>query len=78
MRHSIIIWLTKVKRFCVRRGPISSFLLCEVLEEYSIYSSYLEHRYGSSCIVFDGYENVLLTKDHEHGRRQVGNISADV
>ena len=26
----------------------------------------------------DGYRNGLLTKDHEHGRRQVGNISADV
>ena len=47
----------------------------QVLEQYS---SYLEHRYGLSCIVFDGYENGLSTKDHEHGRRQVGKISADV
>ena len=28
--------------------------------------------------MFDGYENGLSTKDHEHGRRQVGKISADV
>ena len=45
----------------------------QVLEQYS---SYLEHRYGLSCIVFDGYENGLSTKDHEHGRRQVGHPTA--
>ena len=28
--------------------------------------------------MFDGYEKGLSIKDHEHGRRQVGNISADV
>ena len=28
--------------------------------------------------MFDGYENGLSTKDHEYGRRQLGNISADV
>ena len=50
-------------------------MYAQVLEQYS---SYPEHRCGLSCIVFDGHENGLLTKYHEHGRRQVGKISADV
>ena len=28
--------------------------------------------------MFDGYENGLWIKDHEHGRRQVGKMCADV
>ena len=47
----------------------------QVLEQYS---SYIEHRFGLSCIVFDGHENGLSTNDHEHGRRQLGKISANV
>ena len=47
--------------------------------------SYLD-RYGSSCIVFDGYKNRLSTKDHQHGRQICqlqaendanGNLSSD-
>ena len=43
----------------------------------SVYVKYVGAKYGSSSIVFDGYDNGPYIKDHEHKRR-MGKISANV
>ena len=43
----------------------------------SVYAKYVGAKYGSSSIVFDGYDNGPHIKDHEHKRR-MGKISANV
>lgn len=48
---------------------------CRYRDVYEQYSSYVE-KYGSCCVVFDGYGKPS-TKDHEHKRR-TGKTSADV
>ena len=46
----------------------------DVLE---LYSSFLRTKYGMCCVLFDGYED-HSTKDHEHKRRQTGNVSVSI
>ena len=41
------------------------------------YSRYVKSKYGRACIVFDGYDNGLYKKDHEHQRR-AGKMTACV
>jgi len=41
------------------------------------YVSYVRGKYGESCVDFDGYEQELLIKDHEHLRR-VKKVCADI
>ena len=41
------------------------------------YVSYVRGKYGESCVVFDGYEQGLSIKDHEHLRR-VKKVCADI
>ena len=55
--------------------PNSSY---SVIAEY--YTKFIKNnygKYGSMCVVFDGYDDPLFTKAHEHARRK-GLSSADI
>ena len=62
-------------------GPIAQGInwgkkmLCQEVAKQ--YVSYVQGKYGESCVIFDGYEQGPSIKDHEHLRR-VKKVCADI
>lgn len=70
----------RIQRYVIDGGYLLRRVVWDKMSTYGEiirkYQDYVRSRYGTSTVIFDGYEDGPSTKDHEHSRRLMGSTVA--